>query len=588
MAEYKDLPDGKNQEPGKITNKKVTLTQSHFSRIFGSNGNAEWFSNFKKYCDEKGIDTVFRLSAFFAQISVETGKLGRLEENLNYSAARLVQVFPKYFQSKERANEYAGQPKKIASRVYANRMANGDEASGDGWTYRGRGCIQLTGKYNYEACTKAGVSCMGANADYLLTKEGAVRSAVWFWTSKGLNATADRGDFATVSRVINGGTNGWSERNAEYARILKILSELPENVGVETDPGAEGGEYQVDPVVPIDDTTPPIPPDSAVKNINEPIEPGKPVYPMNKAFESRSGHIIEIDDTPDRERLQWFHRSGTYTEFQPLGDRVEKTIGIRYVFSAETREVITGNHTSVTNGNWYTKTGGNQTHHAARVDIVTQGGVNVTAPVAKFSNIVDSEMIVTSFIKVRRGSKFGNVQDMKVRQATYADAAGRLGGRSVISGEYTGPDWVNRGEGVHTIAGHAAHEPTDIPDGQWSVANVPERGVVVYGTGLELQSAGNLFQRVDGNVNQTNGGDRVETTEGTRVVASGRTLTLASNTQVEVVAPAGLRADVVVHKRRATLPDHTLYEEGDIITVNLNGRLVHKLRGIDGWEEMSD
>ncbi|ACV50104.1 gp5 baseplate hub subunit and tail lysozyme [Delftia phage PhiW-14] len=587
MADYNTLPDSKSQEPNKIKNDPVDLTQAQFSQIFGGNGTAEWFSVMKKHTKEKGIDTVFRLSAFFAQISVETGKLGRLEENLNYSAGRLVQVFPKYFQSKERANEYAGQPKKIASRVYANRMNNGDEASGDGWTYRGRGCIQLTGKYNYEACTRGGVSCMGANADYLLTKEGATRSAVWFWSSKNLNATADRGDFATVSRVINGGTNGWTERNNEYARILKILANLSPLAEVQTDPGGEGNNI-VDPVIPIDDRTPNKTPVNDVKVIVEPILNGKSVYPWNKCFESRSGHIVELDDTPDRERMHWYHRTGTYTEFQPNGDRVEKTVLTRFVFSDSTQEAVKGSY-SASYGSWYTNTEGSQTHNAALVTFTTQGGFNVTAPVAKFSDIIDGQMLVVDHIKVRRGSKFGNVCDLKARQAEYSERAGILTGANPgpIPGSYTGPNWVNRGYGEHTINGLPAHEPTDIAEGSWGVQLVDaNRGLLSHShVGFEDQTAGDAIYRVDGDITQTNGGHRTEATEGKRHIASGEALKLGSNTVVILEAPAGVLVDVVRHKPIDELPDVELFEDGDIITVNLNRKLRHFVNNAGTWEE---
>ena len=141
---------------------------------------------FNKYMQEYGIESDKQVAAFFAQIGTETGSLSRVDENLNYSAKRLLEVFPKYFNSNNVA-KYANQPAKIASRAYANRIGNGSEESGDGWKYRGRGLIQVTGKANYIAVSKGtGIDCIN-NPDLLVQPEWAVKSACWWWHNAGLN-----------------------------------------------------------------------------------------------------------------------------------------------------------------------------------------------------------------------------------------------------------------------------------------------------------------------------------------------------------------------------------------------------------------
>jgi putative chitinase len=175
-----------------------------------------------KVIEEFEINTPQRLSMFLAQIGHESAGLTRLHENLNYKAARLTQIFPKYFRDVD-PNEYANNPEKIANRVYCNRMGNGNEASGDGYRFRGRGAVQLTGRSNYVACGEDLEVDLINNPDYLETPEGAIRSAAWFWDQHDLNDWADKGDVATVSKKINGGTIGLEERKELYEEALTIF-----------------------------------------------------------------------------------------------------------------------------------------------------------------------------------------------------------------------------------------------------------------------------------------------------------------------------------------------------------------------------
>ena len=173
-------------------------------------------------CAEWNIDTPLRLAAFLAQIAHESGQFRALVENLNYSAEALLRVFPRHFDAGQAA-AYARQPERIGSRVYANRMGNGDEASGDGWSYRGRGLIQVTGKTNYAACGAALGLDLIAQPELLEQPAPATRSAAWFWNRHDLNRLADARDITTITRRINSGLTGLDDRKACYARACTAL-----------------------------------------------------------------------------------------------------------------------------------------------------------------------------------------------------------------------------------------------------------------------------------------------------------------------------------------------------------------------------
>jgi putative chitinase len=169
------------------------------------------------------LGTEKRLAAFVAQCAHESGSFTRVTENLNYSGERLLQIFPKYFPTVQLAAEYARKPERIASRVYANRMGNGAESTMDGWKYRGRGFIQLTGKSNYLLFGKHAKKDMTVDYAYLETVEGATDSALWFWQTKDLNWFADRDQITKMTKSINGGYHGLKERRELYSRALKVL-----------------------------------------------------------------------------------------------------------------------------------------------------------------------------------------------------------------------------------------------------------------------------------------------------------------------------------------------------------------------------
>ena len=164
-----------------------------------------------------------RIAAFLAQTAHESGGFGVIKENLNYSATGLNKTFRKYFPTVAAATPYAKKPEKIASKVYANRMGNGPESSGDGYKYCGRGLIQLTGKQNYTKFAASIGKTIDEAVAYLGTPEGAVASAGWFWNANKLNIYADKGDFVGLTRRINGGTIGLADRKHHYDLALKVL-----------------------------------------------------------------------------------------------------------------------------------------------------------------------------------------------------------------------------------------------------------------------------------------------------------------------------------------------------------------------------
>jgi len=165
-----------------------------------------------------------RTAAFLAQTSYESAYFNKIQENLNYSAQGLLNTFLNNFATLSDAQPYAHNPERIADKVYANILGNGNEASGDGWTYRGRGIIQLTGKSTYQQYANSIKKSLSDTVLYLESVEGATLSAGWFWTLKSLNKYVDNNDFVGLTKHINGGTNGLDIRQRQYAVALKALS----------------------------------------------------------------------------------------------------------------------------------------------------------------------------------------------------------------------------------------------------------------------------------------------------------------------------------------------------------------------------
>ena len=182
-----------------------------------------WYNALSKLLPDYGIDTPARMAAFLAQCAHESGDFKFIKENLNYRAASLRKTFGKYFPTDEIAQQYANKAQMIANRVYANRMGNGPEESGDGYRYCGRGLIQLTGKENYFWFAASLEITPEEASEYMETFEGAAQSACWFWETNNLNQWADAKDILTLTKRINGGTIGLDDRKRHFEHALHIF-----------------------------------------------------------------------------------------------------------------------------------------------------------------------------------------------------------------------------------------------------------------------------------------------------------------------------------------------------------------------------
>jgi putative chitinase len=185
----------------------------------------EWADALNNAFQLFSITTPRQQAAFIGQCGHECGNFRILEENLNYRAATLMKLWPKRFPTQEIANAYAGNPKKIANMVYASRMGNRDEASGDGYRFRGRGCIQLTGHANYYHAGQAlGVDFV-MNPDLVATPKYAALTAAWFWATHGCNPLAETANWVGLTKKINGGTIGLDDRVKHTDMALAVCAD---------------------------------------------------------------------------------------------------------------------------------------------------------------------------------------------------------------------------------------------------------------------------------------------------------------------------------------------------------------------------
>ena len=199
------------------------LTLPQLKQMVNNKHIDHWYHAFEQLLPDYEINTPLRVAHFVAQCAHESGNFNFIEENLNYRAASLMSVFKKYFPTQELAQQYEKKPEKIANRVYANRMGNGDEASGDGYRYRGRGLIQLTGKDNYTFFAGSLGIPVEEAAAYMATFEGAAQSACFFWEQNKLNRFADANDVKGLTRAINGGFIGLEDRIKHTEHALHVL-----------------------------------------------------------------------------------------------------------------------------------------------------------------------------------------------------------------------------------------------------------------------------------------------------------------------------------------------------------------------------
>jgi putative chitinase len=200
------------------------ITLQQFASVIGCTQMtaAVWHEQFLAAMAERTIDTLQRIAAFLAQVGHESGSLGRCEENLNYSAQRLLQVWPNRFPTIESGHYYEHSPERLANLVYASRMGNGGYESGDGWRYHGRGPIQITGATNYRRCGAALHLPLIEQPELLLEPKHGARSAAWFFEDRGCIACAD--DCAAVTQLVNGGNTGLADRQARFDHALRVLA----------------------------------------------------------------------------------------------------------------------------------------------------------------------------------------------------------------------------------------------------------------------------------------------------------------------------------------------------------------------------
>jgi putative chitinase len=204
------------------------ITGEQFHHLFPRNPDPElWANSMAEVFPTYEINTPRRVAAFLAQCGHESGGWTVFQENLNYSAQGLNSIFKKYFPTIESAQPYARKPEMIANKIYANRMGNGAPETGDGWRYRGRGPIQLTGSANYKAFAQEMFDDwenLYNNPDWVTEdKDFALMSAIWFWNKNKLNALADIEDIKTMTKRINGGYIGLEDRIKHYNECIHLL-----------------------------------------------------------------------------------------------------------------------------------------------------------------------------------------------------------------------------------------------------------------------------------------------------------------------------------------------------------------------------
>ena len=206
------------------------LTVDQLSAMIPTNKEVgEWCAALNEMLPKYGITTDKRIAGFISQCAHESSDFRVLQENLNYKEATLLKVFPRYFgPGKENAAEYAGKPEKIANYVYMDKNrskagALGNVKDGDGWLFSGKGLKQVTGRSNTTAFGKTVGMTAEEAAAYLLTKKGALESALWFWGSRNLNEVADTGDVVRLTKIINGGDIGLADRQARYTKAMAAL-----------------------------------------------------------------------------------------------------------------------------------------------------------------------------------------------------------------------------------------------------------------------------------------------------------------------------------------------------------------------------
>jgi putative chitinase len=228
------------------------LTEAQLGAMIPTNKEIdEWCTALNEMLPKYEITTPKRIAGFVAQCAHESADFKLLEENLNYKEETLLRVFPRYFgPGKRSAAEYARNPEKIANYVYMDEFrsasgALGNTQPGDGWRFRGKGLKQVTGRANHTAFGKTVDLTAEEAAEYLLTKKGALESALWFWGSRNLNAVADTGDVVKLTKIINGGDIGLADRQARYAKAMAVLTGSAPVAAAPATAASSGGALRV-------------------------------------------------------------------------------------------------------------------------------------------------------------------------------------------------------------------------------------------------------------------------------------------------------------------------------------------------------
>lgn len=391
---------------------QIFVTSAQLSEICGPAAGS-WENEINAAMKRFFISDVNRAAAFLAQCAHESQFFTRLVGNFNYtSATRIRTVFSsRYAQNEALAESHVRNPEALANHVYKNRFGNRDE--GDGWKYRDSGLLQLTFRANFFSCSKGiGLDLVG-NPDLVRTdKSVAALSSAWFWHANGCNKAADACDFARTTKVVNGTMIGQHEREVLYNKALRVLrgeavkkdGEKPEKKPTDTTP------ENVSPT-----------PKPSKNSVGEKPTSGKSKYPHNKVYESPSGHLVEIDDSPGNERIALMHRSGTYIEMDTEGDITikSKRDGI-FVLDGDGLWQIKGDQTIKIDGQSYTKVGGNYVVKSdGDVTLDSSSGVHMNTPNFTFSNqmtggqaklqglTVDTPIIGTSMFAMMLGASPG-------------------------------------------------------------------------------------------------------------------------------------------------------------------------------------
>jgi putative chitinase len=224
---FQNLFGNKNESPSTPKQTVKPLIEAKILRAILPNCREPdvWAQVLSEVLPTHDITSKSQIASFIAQCAVESGQFNILEENLNYSADGLLRTWPRRFATRSAAEKYARNPRMIANKVYANRMGNGPENSDEGWKFRGRGLIQVTGKNNYTACSRfmfRDLRLLDTPELLTATNRNALESACWFWVSNNLNQHSD--DVGRTTRIVNGGTHGIDERRRIYTMALQHLS----------------------------------------------------------------------------------------------------------------------------------------------------------------------------------------------------------------------------------------------------------------------------------------------------------------------------------------------------------------------------